>query len=297
MDKFEQLKEFKKLMDEGIISSEEFEAKKKELLFGPQSAGNQGQPKSFESIPAENKPEIVVPAEDEVKSAEPDSVIKASDSAPEFVIADDTDKGSAQEFVTGDVTEKDAAPEIVLADDTASVAADQGVVSWESVDNGELKTDAQEIPAAPAAVQAPAAKKSSNKTVIIIAVVALVAIAAVAAIMLMGGSSKSEIEGSWHSVSLVTHGEQSMDPTGTTTFKATGETWEMNLTLVTDGLYSGTFKLDGKQTIDGNDVYLYDLTKSDGGTLKAMYDVSSEFLYVFASSSVDTENLILFKHD
>ena len=271
MDHFEELKKYKELLDEGIITQEEFEESKRKVLARSEALAGRVQEQAPAPAPA--------PAVETEPKPEP-AAAPAPASAPAPATAPDMEPAVEPVPASASVSEEKAGS----VDDSISAVSGspENVVEFEPTENASAEKTASK------------AKSNKLKIVLIGAVCAIAVIAIVAAVFLRGDTGK--IQGSWEAAAIVSDGNASA-PIGSigASLEVKGKKWTMVLNGTETSTYSGTITNSEKTTTsDGTEAYFFDFHQASGNTLKAAYLAASESIMVCASSKFDSDNGIIF---
>ena len=263
MDKFEMIKQFKDLLDNDIISQEEFDQKKNELL---------GLTDDENLIKADQVDVSKDMTEDcgEIKAEE--NKPSAYDSSKETAIPEEV--MDASEIVVDRANEEPAEGN----DTTAEAETGNDLATTETSDTAEKVVQ----------------KDASKKGKILIGVIAAVVVLFFIGILGSGGSSG--IKGSWNCYSVtylgetITASEAQMDDY---TFKFASNTFEAN---IYGEEVSGTYAYSETVTLDdGTEADVYTLTTESGAELTVAYFKSVKLLTMSPFGGVSDSTYIAFK--
>ena len=259
MDKFEMIKQFKDLLDNGVITQEEFDQKKKELL----SIGDDIQ------VQAEEKPVVEVSA-DEVPATE------------ESVNNDSTIEEKADSEDLAEAEEPTETAEVVKpTEPVEATEPTDAVVTTETEPQMETPVPGQ---------QAAASKKGKIIIGVVVAVVVLLFIG------ILGSGGSSGIKGSWNCYSVTYLGETmtaSDAQVDDYTFKFTSNTFDAN---IYGAEVSGTYEYTKTVTLnDGSEADVYTLTTDSGAELTVAYFKSVKLLTMSPFGGVSESTYIAFK--
>ena len=261
MDKFEIIKQFKDLLDNGVITQEEFDAKKKELL-GLDATSKQEQSVVEETLTEES---AECPQPNDVVRTELTETKAVADAEESIQLIDKTDGplGATEQKETepNGSSEINMQPAEKSDEKTAEISAEQ--------------------------------KKASMKGMILVGVIGAFVLLILVAIL---GSGSDGIKGSWNCHSVTYMGETlsaSDAQVDDYTFKFTGSTFEAN---IYGAEASGTYEFTETVTLnDGTEADVYTLTTDSGAELTVAYFKSLKLLTLSPFGGVSESTYIAFK--
>lgn len=262
MDKFEMIRQFKDLFDNGIITQEEFEQKKKELLGFDETSKQ-------ERIVVEEKL-----TEENIEIAQANNDVAVTEFAGAKDVADIEDSNQ-------------------LKDKSDGLLETEGNIETESKESGETNRQNAEKPDDKAGEASVEQKEASMKGMILIGVIGAFFLIILVALL---GSGSGGIKGSWNCDSVTYMGETATASEAQAddyTFKFTGNTFEANIygTEV-----SGTYEFSETVTLnDGTEADVYALTSDSGAKLTVAYLKSLKLLTFSPFGGVSESNYIAFK--
>lgn len=263
MDKFEMIKQFKDLFDNGVITQEEFEQKKKELL-GFDETSKQEKPVVEKKYTEENAECVqtnndgigteLTAAKDVANTEDSTQLIDKADGLLEAAEHEETETNESSSDIGGQTAEK-------LDEQANEASAEQ--------------------------------KSASMKGMILVGVIGAFVLLIVVAIL---GSGSDGIKGSWNCDSVTYMGETltaSEAQVDDYTLKFTGNTFEAN---IYGAEASGTYEFSETVTLnDGTEADVYTLTADSGAELTVAYFKSLKLLTLSPFGGVSESTYIAFK--
>lgn len=262
MDKFEMIKQFKELFDNGIITKEEFEQKKKELL-GLDASSKQEKPVIEEKLTEEN-----------TECAQTSNDVFGSELT-----------------VAKDVAETEDSSQLIHNTEELLKAAEHKEAAPN--DNSDIGGQASEIVDKKADEASAEQKKASMKGMILVGVIGAFVLLILVVIL---DSGSDGIKGSWNCDSVTYMGETltaSEAQVDDYTLKFTGNTFEAN---IYGAEASGTYEFSETVTLnDGTEADVYTLTADSGAEFTVAYFKSLKLLTLSPFGGVSESTYIAFK--